>query len=78
MTVLNRIWKSGLKKRILFLPNRTALIDQTVRGDFRHFKAAMTVIKRLGTAPEIVRAFGGKPAYDLAIRELTTYLYNIA
>jgi type I restriction enzyme R subunit len=35
-------------------------------------------IKRLGTAPEIVRAFGGKPAYDLAIRELTTHLYNIA
>ena len=40
-----RLWKSGLKKRILFLADRTALIDQTVRGDFRHFKEAMTVIK---------------------------------
>lgn len=40
-----RMWKSGLKKRILFLADRTALIDQTVRGDFRHFKEAMTVIK---------------------------------
>ncbi|HBR92822.1 MAG TPA: hypothetical protein DEA90_01500 [Opitutae bacterium] len=35
-------------------------------------------IKRLGTAPEIVRAFGGKPAYDQAIHELTAYLYESA
>jgi type I restriction enzyme R subunit len=35
-------------------------------------------IKRLGTAPEIVRAFGGKPAYDQAIKELTTHLYEVA
>lgn len=44
--IIYRLWKSGLKKRILFLADRTALIDQTVRGDFRHFKEAMTVIKR--------------------------------
>ncbi len=43
--IIYRLWKSGLKKRILFLADRTALIDQTVRGDFRHFKEAMTVIK---------------------------------
>lgn len=43
--IIYRLWKSGLKKRILFLADRTALIDQTVRGDFRHFKQAMTVIK---------------------------------
>jgi type I restriction enzyme R subunit len=43
--IIYRLWKSGLKKRILFLADRTALIDQTVRGDFRHFKDAMTVIK---------------------------------
>ena len=35
-------------------------------------------IKRLGTAPEIVRAFGGKPAYDQAIQELTRHLYEVA
>jgi len=40
-----RLWKSGAKKRILFLADRTALIDQTARGDFRHFKDAMTIIK---------------------------------
>lgn len=43
--IIYRLWKSGMKKRILFLADRTALIDQTVRGDFRHFKDAMTVIK---------------------------------
>ena len=44
--IIYRLWKSGLKKRILFLADRTALVDQTVRGDFRHFKEAMTVIKK--------------------------------
>lgn len=43
--IIYRLWKNGLKKRILFLADRTSLIDQTVRGDFRHFKEAMTVIK---------------------------------
>ena len=43
--IIYRLWKSGLKKRILFLADRTSLIDQTARGDFRHFKEAMTVIK---------------------------------
>jgi len=40
-----RLWKSGTKKRILFLADRTALISQTARGDFKHFKEAMTTIK---------------------------------
>jgi type I restriction enzyme R subunit len=43
--IIYRLWRSGLKKRILFLADRTSLIDQTVRGDFRHFKEAMTVIR---------------------------------
>lgn len=43
--IIYRLWKSGAKKRILFLADRTALIDQTARGDFRHFKDALTVIK---------------------------------
>ena len=32
-------------------------------------------INRLGTAPEIIRAFGGKAAYDEAIHDLTEELY---
>ena len=43
---IHRLWKSNTKKRILFLADRNALIDQTKRGDFRHFKDKMTVIKQ--------------------------------
>lgn len=44
--IIYRLWKSGTKKRILFLADRNALIDQTKRGDFRHFKDKMTVIRK--------------------------------
>lgn len=43
--IIYRLWKSGTKKRILFLADRNALIDQTRRGDFKHFKDKMTVVK---------------------------------
>ncbi|HPD66405.1 MAG TPA: DEAD/DEAH box helicase family protein [Bacteroidia bacterium] len=43
--IIYRLWKSGTKKRILFLADRNALIDQTRRGDFKHFKEKMTVVK---------------------------------
>ncbi|MRX41325.1 DEAD/DEAH box helicase [Flavobacterium sp. LC2016-23] len=44
--IIYRLWKSKNKKRILFLADRTALIDQTRKGDFKHFKDKMTVIKK--------------------------------
>jgi len=43
--IIHRLWKSGTKKRILFLADRNALIDQTKRGDFKHFKDKMTVVR---------------------------------
>lgn len=43
--IIHRLWKSGTKKRILFLADRNALIDQTRRGDFKHFKDKMNVVK---------------------------------
>lgn len=43
--IIHRLWKSATKKRILFLADRNALIDQTRRGDFKHFKDKMTVVK---------------------------------
>ena len=43
--IIYRLWKSGAKKRILFLADRTSLIDQTARKDFAPFKEAMTIIK---------------------------------
>lgn len=44
--IAHRLWKSKAKKRILFLADRNSLIDQTKRGDFKHFKDKMTVIKK--------------------------------
>lgn len=44
--IIYRLWKSGFKKRILFLADRTSLIDQTRRGDFKHFRDKMTIIRK--------------------------------
>ncbi len=41
-----RLWKAKAKKRILFLADRNSLIDQTKRGDFKHFKDKMTIIQK--------------------------------
>lgn len=49
--IIYRLWKSGVKKRILFLADRTSLIDQTARGDFRHFKDAMTIVRKKKVDP---------------------------
>lgn len=43
-----RLFKAKAKRKILFLADRTALVDQTLRDDFRHFKDAMAVIKKKG------------------------------
>ncbi|WHX92018.1 EcoAI/FtnUII family type I restriction enzme subunit R [Peribacillus simplex] len=40
-----RLWKSRLKKRILFLADRNILVDQTMSNDFKHFGDKMTKIK---------------------------------
>lgn len=39
--IIWRLWKSGAKKRILFLADRNILIDQTMVNDFKPFKGAM-------------------------------------
>ncbi len=44
--IIYRLWKSGRKKRILFLADRNILLDQTKRKDFKHFKDHMTIIKK--------------------------------
>ncbi len=42
--IIWRLWKSGTKKRILFLADRNILIDQTKTNDFKPFGGAMTKI----------------------------------
>lgn len=41
-----RLWKAGMKKRILFLADRNILVDQTRTNDFKPFGSAMTKIKK--------------------------------
>lgn len=42
--IIWRLWKSGTKKRILFLADRNILVDQTKNNDFKPFGPAMTKI----------------------------------
>jgi type I restriction enzyme, R subunit len=48
--IIWRLWKSGVKKRILFLADRNILIDQTKTNDFKPFAGAMTKIPTLPRA----------------------------
>jgi type I restriction enzyme R subunit len=42
--IIWRLWKAGVKKRILFLADRNILVDQTRTNDFKPFGSAMTKI----------------------------------
>ncbi len=42
--IIWRLWKSGTKKRILFLADRNILVDQAKTNDFKPFGGAMTKI----------------------------------
>ena len=43
--IIWRLWKAGVKKRILFLVDRNILADQPIMNDFRHFGDKMTKIQ---------------------------------
>jgi len=49
--IIYRLWKSRAKKKILFLVDRTALAQQTMQGDFRHFGDVMTKIEGKNVDP---------------------------
>ena len=44
--IIWRLWKSGRKKRILFLADRNILVDQTKNNDFKPFGQAMTKVSK--------------------------------
>jgi type I restriction enzyme R subunit len=63
--ILWRLWKSGRKKRILFLADRNVLIDQTMVNDFRPFGDAMA---KLSTSNKTIeRPDGSKIELTLAL-----------
>ena len=63
--IIWRLWKSGAKKRILFLADRNILIDQTMVNDFRPFKGAMAKLSPRGKGIE--RSDGSIEMLDTAI-----------
>src|SRR5438034_9503971 len=42
--IIWRLWKAGVKKRVLFLADRNILVDQAKTNDFKPFGGAMTKI----------------------------------
>ena len=63
--IIWRLWKSGTKKRVLFLADRNVLVDQTMVNDFRPFIGSMA---KLSThAKTIERADGTEETLTVAI-----------
>jgi type I restriction enzyme R subunit len=64
--IIYRLWKSGLKKKILFLADRNILVDQTITGDFKPFSGKMTKIqnRNLDSSYEIYMALYQQLAGD--------------
>ena len=64
--IIHRLWKSGAKKRILFLADRNILVDQTMQQDFRPFEKIMTKIsgKKLDSSYEVYLALYQQLAGD--------------
>lgn len=71
--IIWRLWKSGAKKRILFLADRNILIDQTMVNDFRPFKGAMAKLSPNAKGVERVDAQGTVSVedVDLAVNKTT-------
>ncbi len=75
--IIWRLWKSGRKKRILFLADRNVLVDQTMVNDFRPFGPAMaklstrskTIERADGSQVDVTTALDKKrridPSYEI-------------
>lgn len=53
--IIHRLWRSGIKKKILYLADRNILIDQTMTQDFSPFSKIMTKVegRKLDSSYEI-------------------------
>lgn len=49
--IIWRLWKAGIKKKVLYLADRNILIDQTMIGDFRPFKNHMYKVAKKNMDP---------------------------
>lgn len=64
--IIYRLWKAGIKKKILFLADRNVLVEQTISGDFKPFGGKMTKVenKKLDSSYEIYLALYQQLAGD--------------
>jgi len=72
--IIWRLWKSGAKKRILYLADRNILVDQTMVNDFKPFKGAMAKLSPNQKGVERVDADTGQrflENLDLAVNKAT-------
>ena len=63
--IIWRLWKSGKKKRVLFLADRNVLVDQTMVNDFRPFIGSMAKLST--NSKTIERADGTEEQLTLAM-----------
>ena len=77
------MWKSRLKKRILYLADRNILIDQTMANDFKPFGSVMTKIRhrRVDKSFEIYLALyqgiSGTEEFQNIYREFSPDLFDL-
>lgn len=82
--IIWRLWKAGVKKRILFLADRNVLVEQTMANDFRPFGPAMarlsthsrTIERQDGTSAKLVTALDRNPRRIDTSYEIYLALYQ--
>ena len=81
--IIHKLWKSKMKKRILFLADRNILVDQARNNDFKHFKGAMTKItkRKVDTSYEIFlalyQAVTGKEEWKNIFRKFSRDFFDL-
>lgn len=81
--IIWRLWKAGVKKRILFLADRNILVDQTKTNDFKPFGTAMTKItgRKVDTSYEIFlslyQAITGPEESQKAFKEFSPDFFDL-
>lgn len=81
--IIWRLWRSGVKKRLLFLADRNVLVDQTRLDDFQPFGSAMTKItgRTLDPAFEIhlalYQALTGNEEHQKAFKQVSPDFFDL-
>jgi len=81
--IIWRLWKSRLKKRILFLADRNILVDQTILEDFQPFGQAMAKVKGRSVDPAyeihlaLYQAITGPEEFQKAYKQVDPDFFDL-